>query len=248
MADPPELHEDVELDLAHRRYLLDVYGRLAQLSHYELLGIERTADEKAIRRAYFTLARTTHPDRYFGKRLGSYKAKLEAVFARMTKAYETLANTGTRAAYDAELAKTAGAVVHSAAPVDPTTAARKQAVLADLDRRLAESRARAAQHTQAAARALAAGDVTAAAEAYRQAVQLAPRDTALRAAYEEVLRTVAKRTCEAYRRQAALEERHQHWEQAAASWRRVLEADPRDAEARARLAAALARAASRPPG
>src|SRR5690606_18900213 len=44
------------------------------------------------------------PDRYFGKSLGSFKSKLDRVFARMTEAHEVLTRKATRAEYDAYLA------------------------------------------------------------------------------------------------------------------------------------------------
>ena len=80
MADPPELSEDVALAPEHRRYVLDVFLRLYWLTHYELLGIAPGADKQTIKRAYFELARFVHPDRYFGKHLGSYKVKLDAKY------------------------------------------------------------------------------------------------------------------------------------------------------------------------
>jgi curved DNA-binding protein CbpA len=243
MADPPELHEDVELDLERRRFVLGIFARLDALTYYEILVVARHADKQAIKRAYFQLSRAVHPDRYFGKRLGTYKPKLEAIFARMTVAYETLSDPTARAAYDATLPAAGDGAPRPpvpAAPVDPAVAARKQAALDGLKQRLAESKAKAEQHAQAAARALAAGDLIAAAEAYRQALVSAPNDPALRAASEKVKHLVLERSCEASRRQAALEERHGHWEQAVASWRRVLAILPGDLEARARLAAAEA--------
>jgi curved DNA-binding protein CbpA len=250
MVDQPELREDVDLDLEHRRYILEVYRRLQLLTHHELLGIPRDADRNVVRRAYFQLARVIHPDRYFGQRLGSYKPKMEAIFARVTKAYETLSDANARAAYEANLLAAVGETVERPpAPVAPATptSVKRPAGPDENARRLEQGRAPAARHAQAAARALAVGDVVAAAQSYREALQLTPDDAALRQAADEVQRQVAARSCVAYRRQAALEERHGHWEEAAASWRRVLQAQPGDPEASERLAAAEARASGRPP-
>jgi curved DNA-binding protein CbpA len=254
MALPPPPDEDVDLPLEHRQYLLDVSERLDGLSHYELLGVARAADASDIKRAYFKLARVVHPDRYFGKKLGRYKARLEAVFARMTLAYETLSKPEARAAYDAAQAAAptnAQAAPPASAPVDPATAARREAALAELKQRLGESKQRGAQqaqvHAQAAARALAAGDVETAAAGYREALKLAPDDAALRAAAAQAETLALARRCEATRRQAALEERHGHWAEAAASWQRLLAIRPDDAEAGERLAAARTRAAARAP-
>ncbi len=68
-----------------------------------LLGVETSADKKVIKRAYYELAAAFHPDRYFRKRLGSFKVRMEAVFARLTIAHDTLADKENRAAYDAYL-------------------------------------------------------------------------------------------------------------------------------------------------
>jgi curved DNA-binding protein CbpA len=250
MADPPQLNEDVDLPEDVRRYVLEVFVKLAHLSHYQLLGVPRDAPATAAKRAYFQLVRTIHPDRYFGKRLGSYKPKLETIFARLTRAYETLTDAEARAAYDAELAAAEAAAPEggqarrprTTAPIEPATAARRQSALLALEAQLAAGKAKAAKLGQAGARAFAAGDLIGAAEAYRQALALTPRDGQLLAAADEVKRALAQRTVETARRQAELEEKHGHWPQAAASWQRVVDALPGDEDARARLTAARARA------
>ena len=55
--DPAELDEDVDLDLDHRRRVLDTFYQLGDLDSYEVLGIGRTADRKTIKRAYFESSR-----------------------------------------------------------------------------------------------------------------------------------------------------------------------------------------------
>jgi len=75
MSDSLELSEDVDLDMETRRYVLDVYAQLERINYYAILGVSRTADRKAVKDAYFRLAGLVHPDRYFGKRLGSFKPK-----------------------------------------------------------------------------------------------------------------------------------------------------------------------------
>ncbi len=81
--------------------ILAVHGQLKDTDHYALLGVERTADIKAIKRAYFDAAALFHPDRYFRKRLGSFKPRLEAIFSRITVALETLSDPDKRGEYDA---------------------------------------------------------------------------------------------------------------------------------------------------
>jgi curved DNA-binding protein CbpA len=221
-----------------------VYGRLERLTHYELLGVSRNADKKEIKRAYFQLASVVHTDRYFGKKLGSYKPKMEAIFARMSAAFATLTDKEQRSAYDAKLGAPAAGSPSSApkAPVDPKVLAARQAAMEALKKRFTDGRAKAKEHAHRAALAKAAGDHAAAAEAYRLALSFTPDDVALKVAYEDERRAAEVRLAESHVRQAMLEERYGHWAQAAASWKRVVDARPNDANARARLANALARA------
>jgi curved DNA-binding protein CbpA len=101
--DPAELDEDVDIDLPRRRRILDLYYRLDQLDHYQLFDIDPRVDKKAIKSAYFEIVNVFHPDRYFGKKVGSFKPKLEKVFARLTESYDVLSRAASRAEYDAYL-------------------------------------------------------------------------------------------------------------------------------------------------
>ena len=101
--DPAELDEDVDIDLPRRRRILDLFYRLDQLDHYQLFDIDPRVDKKAIKSAYFEIVNVFHPDRYFGKKVGSFKPKLEKVFARLTESYDVLSRAASRAEYDAYL-------------------------------------------------------------------------------------------------------------------------------------------------
>jgi tetratricopeptide (TPR) repeat protein len=98
--DPADLDEAVDLDLQRKRRILDTYYRLEGLNHYELFGLDSSADKKAIKDAYYREVTIFHPDRYFGKNLGSFKPKLEKVFNRLTEAHETLTRKRSREEYD----------------------------------------------------------------------------------------------------------------------------------------------------
>jgi curved DNA-binding protein CbpA len=237
VSDP--LEEDVELDPERRRYVIDVFAQLGTMSHYAVLGIHPTADKKAVKNAYYRLAGLVHPDRYFGKRLGSYKAKMEAIFARTSLAYETLTSAEKRAAYDKTLAPVATQA--APAPIDPRLAAKRQAALDGLKEHFRAGKAKAAEYAAVAARAKAAGDITAAAEAYRSALTFAPGDPALVEAYEEIQRAAGEKLAESHMRKALLEERFGRWAAAAESWQRVMSVKPNDPDVHARLANALAR-------
>ncbi len=105
--DPADLGEDVDLDMEKRRRILDIYSRLDAESYYDLLGVVGNADKKQIKSAYYKLAPEFHPDSYFRKNLGSYKAKIEAIFTRITLAHDVLTLKQRRAEYDAYLEQTA---------------------------------------------------------------------------------------------------------------------------------------------
>jgi tetratricopeptide (TPR) repeat protein len=95
--------EDIDLEPKLRLELLSLHSTLDQVDHYTLLGLERGADKQGTKRAYYELAARFHPDRYFRKRLGTFKIRMEAVFSRLTLALETLSVPEKRAEYDAYL-------------------------------------------------------------------------------------------------------------------------------------------------
>jgi len=102
--DPRELEEAVDIEEGRKRTILDTFYGLDNSNHYQLLKVEPTADKRAIKNAYYEIVNVFHPDRYFGKNLGSFKAKLERVFARLTEAHDVLTRLAPRAEYDAYLA------------------------------------------------------------------------------------------------------------------------------------------------
>ena len=62
--------------------------------YYEVLGVEKTADGEAIKKAYRKLALQYHPDRNSGDK------DAEDKFKEATEAYEILRDADKRAAYD----------------------------------------------------------------------------------------------------------------------------------------------------
>ena len=102
-----ELDEDVEIAVETRKRILVAFHALEGRNHYELLGVERDADKKAIRNAYFELSKLFHPDAYFGKRARQLQGRRwRRVFKRLTEAYEVLGKAKKRAEYDEYLATT----------------------------------------------------------------------------------------------------------------------------------------------
>ena len=135
--DPRDLNEDVDIEPERRRVILDTFHRLDSITHYQMLRVEPSADKRAVKNAYFEVVNLFHPDRYFGKNLGSFKPKLERIFARLTEAHDTLTRSGPRAEYDAYLASLAK--TRSLDQADENVAAQVQAI-----QRQIEDEARAA--------------------------------------------------------------------------------------------------------
>lgn len=95
--------EAVDLTAEQQKRIADLFRDLRALSLYDLLGVPRVADKKTIKRAYHERAAELHPDRFFRKNLGSFKPKLDAIFARMTEAHDILCSAERRALHDAAL-------------------------------------------------------------------------------------------------------------------------------------------------
>jgi len=95
----PRLGISVEL----QRRILE-FERGLERPYHELLGIERNADAKEIKRAYFRLSREYHPDRYYRRETGHFGARLERIFRKVAEAYELLSDPTTRAEIERSLA------------------------------------------------------------------------------------------------------------------------------------------------
>ncbi len=78
--------------------LRQLYKRLRRQDHFEVLGVPRDADGGAIRKAYFQLAKTYHPDRYSGQSDKAYQFA-ESIFAIIGEAHEVLSNESRRTDY-----------------------------------------------------------------------------------------------------------------------------------------------------
>lgn len=92
----------VDLDPDHQREIFTLHAKVDTADHYELLGVDRDADKKTIKRAYMKLAAQFHPDRFFRKNLGALKGKMEVCFGKLTVAHDVL-TSAQRADYDAYL-------------------------------------------------------------------------------------------------------------------------------------------------
>jgi len=84
------LAENIELPDADRRRILAMARLVESRDMHALLGLPTDAEPKEIKRAYFALSKEVHPDRFYGKRLGSFADRMAAVFEAIARAYARL--------------------------------------------------------------------------------------------------------------------------------------------------------------
>jgi curved DNA-binding protein CbpA len=221
---PADLSEDVDLDMDRRREILHAEAELDRWTHWQVLGLPWNATADAAREAYREKVKVFHPDRYPGKRLGSYRARLERVFRRLTEARDELADETRRAAYAVRTA-----------PADEF--ARREARRIEDEQRSQERRARLARTNPLVGRAARLADLL-----RRGKQQMADgrfsqaMNDFLTAASIDPSNAEARTLAQEARRKAGAEKARQLWEKAYS-----LEADGR-LETALELAAAAAEA------
>jgi serine/threonine protein kinase len=82
-----------------RRLILDGVAGLKH-DHFEVLGLERTATEAQVKDAYARFARVLHPDACAHPELTSLARERDLLFARLSEAVETLRDPASRARYE----------------------------------------------------------------------------------------------------------------------------------------------------
>ena len=93
------LGEDVDLPADRKREILDLEQKLSSPNHFEVLGLAPGADREAVKNAYHQASLKFHPDRYFQRNLGSYRARLDRIFRRLSEANTVLTDDAKRAAF-----------------------------------------------------------------------------------------------------------------------------------------------------
>jgi len=223
---PADLAEEVDLDVDRRKAILHAEAKLGEWTLWEVLGLPWNASVEAVRAAYIDQVKVFHPDRYSGKRLGSFRARLERVFRRVTEARDVLTSEEKRAAY-----------VLATAPALERT--RIEARRLEDERRAQERRGRLARQNPLLARAerisalvrhgremLAAGSFAQAANDFRLVASLDPSHAeAGELATEAHKKAVAAQVAECLEKGTAAEALGR-WQGALAAYRVALEADP----------------------
>ena len=95
--------KDEEAIHVTQKKIREAYEALATQDHYQVLGLDRDSSRGDIKKAYFRLAKEYHPDRHLQTGMGDLTADLEALFRRITDAYDTLLMEQKRKEYDTEL-------------------------------------------------------------------------------------------------------------------------------------------------
>jgi curved DNA-binding protein CbpA len=85
------------------RQIESAFLGLTTKNHFQVLGISRSSSAEEVKAAYVTLARTFHPDALGEQGGGPLEEKAQAVFMRVTEAYQTLRGVSSRARYEERL-------------------------------------------------------------------------------------------------------------------------------------------------
>jgi len=156
-----------------------LFARLEKAADfYETLNVNREAADHQIKEAYHAFARKYHPDRFHKSRAG-LRSRLDAAFAQVARAYETLGNASARNAYDAQLSPPQSA--DAPASVGPASKGSTSGPVKTPNENRAES---SFQQGQAAAKA---NRPEQAVRFFAEAASLEPRNGRYRAEYGRAL-------------------------------------------------------------
>ncbi len=106
--------ENVALPPQERLAILALCRKVEGSDYFELLGVERSVSKRELKRAYFRLSKEFHPDRYYGKELGSFAQRLASIFEAVNDAFNTLADERQRAGYLQSLGRGANGAAQTA--------------------------------------------------------------------------------------------------------------------------------------
>ncbi len=156
-------------------------------THYEVLGVAREISAPELKTVYYQLARRYHPDR-FRKNAAELVPRIEAAFARITQAYDTLRDDQLRASYDAklELRKKVDQIA-DAAPKASAPTPQPEAVVEDGTEPVVSTVERAALQFKEGFAALEMGQKKVALGLFASAARAVPNEPRYHAFYGQVL-------------------------------------------------------------
>ncbi len=91
--------EEIDLDEGRKAEILAMETKLEGVDHFAALGLEPGAPPEEVKRVFYEASKKFHPDRFFGKNLGSFKSRIERIFRRLTEAQNVLSDLDKRNAY-----------------------------------------------------------------------------------------------------------------------------------------------------
>ncbi|MCM2256926.1 MAG: DnaJ domain-containing protein [Vicinamibacteria bacterium] len=130
--DPETAKREKQAEL--RKAIEEAHAALGNETHFEVLGLTRSATEAELKEAYFRLAKRFHPDSCNDEALHDLKPKAEQLFIRIGKAWDVMRNPKARADYEANLprARPVPQASNTAEPAGPPTP-RTQALAAEVE-------------------------------------------------------------------------------------------------------------------
>ncbi|WP_426746677.1 DnaJ domain-containing protein [Myxococcus faecalis] len=119
--------EEVDLEPERKKEIIDLERALDGLDYFAVLGLRPGAPATEVKQAYYNASRRFHPDRYFGKNLGSFRARMERIFRKLTDAHNVLSQQDKRDAYLKANPALAQAAAAASAPSTPPPVASSPA-------------------------------------------------------------------------------------------------------------------------
>jgi len=163
--------------------------RASAETHYETLGVSRSASSAEVKRAYYALAKRFHPDRFHRDANAELRTRIANAFARIAQAYEVLKDASQRAAYDLKLERAPRApAAEKKAPTEDRASPPSASSAASPPASPNQSpQYRAEDYFQQGLSAQRDGNRALASFSFGEAVRLAPRQPRYHASYGRVL-------------------------------------------------------------
>lgn len=156
-------------------------------NHYEVLELPSNTKLSEIKEAYYAMARRYHPDRFHLKSGTKLHAQISSAFARVTQAYETLANPNARAGYDHTLERSRQSM-EAEAKASKVERAAESSEGFDFDEDAPANRLERAEYSfREGCGALDQGRINAAIKYLGNAARLEPQEARYRAYYGRAL-------------------------------------------------------------
>ncbi|MDY7224770.1 J domain-containing protein [Hyalangium rubrum] len=92
----PEL---VDLTPEQQKEIIELERVQEGQDHFALLGVRPGASAEEVKQAFHDFSKRYHPDRFADRNLGTFRARIERIYRRVSEAYSVLSNPERREAY-----------------------------------------------------------------------------------------------------------------------------------------------------